>query len=66
MKKNLVIFIDSGDTIVDESTEIRDNEGTVIHAGLYEGKKETLIRLHESGYLIALVEDGTKMLTRNV
>ncbi len=60
MKKDLIIFIDSGDTLVDESTEIRNGKGDVIHAKLFEGAKETLIKLHESGFTIALVADGTK------
>lgn len=64
--KDLVIFIDSGDTIVDESTEIRDSEGTVIRAGLFQGMKETLVSLHDSGYLIALVADGTKKSFDNI
>ncbi|ECE3082626.1 HAD family hydrolase, partial [Salmonella enterica] len=35
--KKLIIFFDSGDTIVDESTEIRDEEGIVLTADLIPG-----------------------------
>ncbi len=65
-KKELVIFIDSGDTLVDESTEIRDGAGTVLKAGLYPGAGETLAKLYESGYTIALVADGTKASFDNI
>lgn len=64
--KDLIVFIDSGDTIIDESTEIRDEVGTVIHAELIEGAGETLAKLYESGYTIALVADGTKASFDNV
>ncbi len=64
--KDLIIFIDSGDTLVDESTEIRDETGTVIHSNLIEGAGETLAKLYESGYTIALVADGTKASFDNI
>lgn len=66
ISRDLIVFIDSGDTLVDESTEVKDNEDTVLHAGLFEGAGETLIRLHESGYTIALVADGTKKSFDNI
>ena len=56
--KQLVIFIDSGDTIIDESTEIRNEEGIVIHADTIPGAAETLRTLYESGYTIALGRRG--------
>lgn len=66
MEKNLVIFIDSGDTIIDEGTEIRDEEGIVIHAKLIPGAGETLKTLYESGYTIAMVADGEEQSFTNV
>jgi putative hydrolase of the HAD superfamily len=66
MKKDLIIFIDSGDTLIDESTEIKDGNGTVLHSGLIEGARETLVNLYESGYSIALVADGTKTSFDNI
>jgi putative hydrolase of the HAD superfamily len=64
--KDLIIFIDSGDTLVDESKEIKDKEGTVLHAGFFDGAAETLKKLYESGYKIALVADGTKTSFDNI
>lgn len=58
MNKKTIIFIDSGDTIVDEGTEQRDEKGIVIHAGLVPGAKEILQTLHERDYIIAMVADG--------
>jgi len=66
MKKELIVFIDSGDTIVDESTEIKDENGTVLQAGMIEGAGETLLKLYESGYTIALVADGTRTSFDNI
>jgi putative hydrolase of the HAD superfamily len=66
MKRNLVVFIDSGDTIIDESKEIKAADGTVLHAEMLEGARETLTTLYDSGYTIALVADGTKTSFDNI
>lgn len=66
MKKDLIIFIDSGDTLIDESTEIKDKEGNVLHSQMIEGARETLVKLYESGYTVALVADGTKTSFDNI
>ena len=66
MKKELVIFIDSGDTLVDESTEIKDENGTVLKAKLFPGAGEALAKLYDNGYTIALVADGTKASFDNI
>jgi putative hydrolase of the HAD superfamily len=58
IQKKLIIFIDSGDTIIDESTEIRNDEGIVTHAETIDGAAQTLKALYEAGYTIALVADG--------
>lgn len=42
MSKKLVIFIDSGDTLVDESTEIRNADGIVEKADLILGQRKQL------------------------
>ena len=58
-RKNLIIFIDSGDTLIDESSEIRDTPGgIVLHADLIPGAEELLRELGERGYTVALVADG--------
>lgn len=58
MEKKLIIFTDCGDTLVDESTEIRNDEGVVIDCELIPGAKEALLALYNEGYRIALVADG--------
>jgi putative hydrolase of the HAD superfamily len=60
------VFIDSGDTIVDESTEIKNVMGTVLKAKLFPGAEENLVKLHDNGYTIALVADGTKTSFDNI
>ena len=64
--KQSIIFIDSGDTIVDESTEIRDYNGIVIKTGLIPGASRTLKVLKEKGYTIVLVADGLKQSFTNI
>ena len=64
--KHSIIFIDSGDTIVDESTEIRDYNGIVIKTGLIPGASGTLKILKEKGYTIVLVADGLKQSFANI
>ena len=67
MEKKIVIFIDSGDTIVDESTEVYDENGElVIKADLIPGAKEMLITLKEKGYTIIMVADGYRQSFINV
>ena len=58
--KELIVFIDSGDTLVDESTEIRDERGVVLQAELIPGAAEALRMLRRQGYRIALVADGLR------
>jgi FMN phosphatase YigB (HAD superfamily) len=58
MDKKLIIFIDSGDTIINEATEIRDKNGIVVHAETIDGASETMKALKGAGYKIALVADG--------
>ena len=56
--KKLIIFTDSGDTLIDEATQIRDERGIVLRADFIPGAGETLRQLHDEGYIIALVADG--------
>ena len=58
-RKRIVLFTDIGDTIIDEGTEIRDEGGTVIHAACIPGAKETMRRIHEAGWPVVMVADGT-------
>lgn len=52
------VFLDSGDTLVDEGTEIFDDEGYVIKANLIPGALEMVEALAAEGYRLALVADG--------
>lgn len=58
MEKDLIIFTDCGDTLVDESTQIFDDNGDVLKADFFDGAEETLKALNEEGYRIILVADG--------
>lgn len=52
------VFLDSGDTLVNEDTEVFDDEGYVIEAGLIPGALEMINVLTREGYRLALVADG--------
>lgn len=52
------VFLDSGDTLVNEDTEVFDAEGYVIKAGLIPGALEMVNALTREGYRLALVADG--------
>ncbi|MCM1188156.1 MAG: glycoside hydrolase family 88 protein [bacterium] len=65
-KKNLIIFTDSGDTIIDESTQVFDGRGIVTEAEFIPGAGEVLKQLKEEGYRIALVADGEWESFQNV
>lgn len=66
MTKNLIIFTDSGDTIIDESTQVFDERGIVRTAGCIPEAGEVLRQLKEEGYRIALVADGEWESFQNV
>lgn len=58
MERRAIIFFDSGDTLVDESKEIKDESGIVQDAELIEGADETIRTLFKEGYTLAIVADG--------
>jgi len=64
--KKLIIFTDSGDTIIDEATQIRDERGIVLRAECIPGADKVLRQLHDEGYTIALVADGEWESFQNV
>ena len=64
--RNLIIFTDSGDTIIDEGTQVFDERGIVTKADFIPGADEVLKTLHEEGYRIALVADGEWESFQNV
>lgn len=57
-QKRLIILLDSGDTIIDEGSEIKSFCGHVLHARCIPGAKEALSALHDEGFTLALVADG--------
>ena len=64
--RNLIIFTDIGDTVIDEGTEVRDRpEGVVHRADCIPEAKETMLRIYEKGYTIAMVADGLVESFRN-
>lgn len=54
------VFLDSGDTLVDEANEIRDADGYVTEADLIPGALDMVKTLHAEGYRLVLVADGHK------
>lgn len=66
MSKKLIVFTDSGDTLIDEATQIRDERGIVLRADFIPGAGEMLKTLHEEGFTIALVADGEWESFQNV
>ena len=58
MNKKLIIFTDSGDTIIDEATQVYDARHIVQEAKFIPEADKVLRQLHEEGYTIALVADG--------
>ena len=66
MNKKLVIFTDSGDTIIDEATQVYDDRHIVQEASFIPGADRVLRQLHEEGYTIALVADGEWESFQNV
>ncbi len=65
-QKELIIFMDCGDTIIDEGTEVRDEEGTVIRGSVIPGADVAVKTLAERGYRLAIVADGTAQSFKNL
>lgn len=64
--KDLIIFLDCGDTIIDEGTEIRDDHDVVIKADVIPGADQMVKTLAERGYRIAMVADGLAQSFKNL
>lgn len=56
--KLLAICLDCGDTLVDESTEIKTDGDVSLRADLIPGADELMHELKRRGYPLALVADG--------
>lgn len=55
-KKKLIVFLDCGDTLIDEGSEVKDETGLVLRDELIPGAGEMVKTLAENGYTLALVE----------
>lgn len=64
--KDCIVFIDSGDTLVDETTQVFDERGIVLRAELIPGARELLEALRGAGIRVAMVADGDAESFRNV
>jgi putative hydrolase of the HAD superfamily len=60
------VFLDSGDTLVNEASEKFDEDGYVVEADLIPGALEMVRSLAREGYRIALVADGRVRSFANV
>lgn len=65
-EKKIIIFTDSGDTIINEATQRYDEQGYVTSADFIEDAGEVLEELYQEGYRIALVADGEEQSFHNV
>ena len=60
------VFFDLGDTLMDEDTEIKDEDGTTIHADLLPGAAEMLRTFRGQGLRLAMVADARPRTPYNV
>ena len=61
-----IVFLDSGDTLVDETTQVFDERGVVLRAQLIPGARELLETLRREGVRVAMVADGEAESFHNV
>jgi putative hydrolase of the HAD superfamily len=59
------VLLDFGDTLSDQATESRDEEGTLVAVELIDGARELVGELRERGLAVALVADGEVRDARN-
>ncbi|MBM4461553.1 MAG: HAD family hydrolase [Chloroflexi bacterium] len=60
------IFLDLGDTIMDEATEVKDAAGTTLRAELIPGIADALRGFRAAGHRLALVADSRPNTPPNV
>ncbi len=67
-KKHIVVFMDSGDTIIDEGTQLWSDEEDelVLRADVIPGADEAVKTLYSQGYTLILVADGRAQSFLNV
>ena len=54
------IFLDCGDTLVDERSEVKDDRDVVLHGDLIPGAREAVEALRARGHRLVLVADGPR------
>lgn len=62
----LAICFDCGDTLVDESSEVKDARGVTLRASLIPGAAEVIRELKRLGYPLALIADGPTATFTNI
>ncbi len=62
---DLIVFIDSGDTLINEETQMYEG-WEIVSAEFIPGGREFLLRLHQEKFLVALVADGNNQDFLNV
>lgn len=56
--RRLIVCLDSGDTIIDEGTEIKDENGIVLEARCIPGAEEAVRALRALGFPLVMIADG--------
>ena len=62
----LDICLDCGDTLADESTEVKDERGVTLKADLIPGAADMVRAIKKRGYPLALVADGPTGTFENI
>ena len=58
-ERKLIIWLDSGDTLMDEGTEYREKGSPIVeHAQMVNGARKMLCALKQAGFVMELVADG--------
>ena len=66
MAKKMIVFIDGGDTLVEEGSIKRDENDIVLSTQAVPGALETLSELKEKGYVVCLVDNVKRQSVINV
>lgn len=66
MEKKWILCFDCGDTLMDEGTQVFDEDGYVLSADPIPGAVEAVRYFHEHGWRLALVADGRVRSFENI
>lgn len=64
--RRLIVLLDCGDTLIDESTQIFDDSGVVLAGEMIPGAQQMIADLGAAGFRIALVADGRFVSFQNL